>query len=1469
MQTSTPRLPSLAIAHASALLLVLLAVVTPLCHAQDFTFQSAVATAVDNRAGATTTYSVAPQFAVEGLQNFMVGMRLPDSLQSVHPTYVEVNFYDDGPSAVLPRVARKVTCPIADIEERIFRCVLPFQVNGTQVTSSTRFEILNIINAPIATGLRSAQLVVSSETGTETQRSAASWSAIVAGTLGGLTFTPSAVVASFTTSYTIEFTQFQTANVGDKYQFVFPLSTTQVGTTASANISTHAEGGGTLSDCAYTPGSVTLTCTISTVGTAFGTGKVMRVIATNLIHPPSAVVASAVQTRVLLVTGAATPQTRDQNITGTLTTNIFAQCALGRYSPTFNGTCFDCDAGTISTALSSPSCTQCAPGKIAATKGLSVCTNCNVGTYAKNPGSSVCLGCERGKYSPEPGTPECIPCARGSATNNVNSTICTVCPINTFTGEPGMFECAPCAEGFATKSSNSSSCDYCVKGRYRNGNLCSLCPGGGFTADITTQTICTPCTVGRFAPIGATTCTDCQDGKIAAAAQSSVCTDCPAGKVGSDPRRVTCTNCTAGRASKLSGLSVCEICTQGKFSQVGSSVCTECPVGRTAAQDEAGECTSCPMGQFMDVPGQAACKTCIAGRYTNETESSICRLCDAGKFGPSPNSPGCTECPTGKYTNVTSRSVCTDCDAGLKAPGTGNTECRFIPDGCDPGRYTVLEQGTTTCVDCPMGRFNPVYDKYQCEPCGLGLFQNLTGTTECQTCTSGTFTNTTGQTQCRSCEAGRFNTISKATTCTNCGVGQSTPAVGYTICSDCGVGTYSSVSGSLCIGCAIGKFQTATGATTCSNCPTLTSTAVTGASRLSHCLTVKCPELTFTPESHLSATYTSSVGVIGVGSVARLSCESGYALVGTSTRTCRQNPSATDATVGFWSGENPVCMLVQNNANAVVAKLEWSIQPPATVTSAEPWPLFPQVVLRSASNELVTRQAASKLITLKLYVPASITSSVAGGVRLRGTTAMQTVNGVASFADLSTVTLGTGFIIEASAPGLPSVNSTAFNVVAGSPSKLVIVAPVRVLNGVLFPSTVSVSLADSAGHLLSEYERQVTLGVQGSDFWIRDGPVGTTMTVKTVNGVATFPNLIVRTSRTLGPKPESFKLYATCPDFPSSESIPIQLWGTVEDNRASRYAEFARSVVTRFKVAIPASRYSTEALLAILKNDIRLDVCSSLGLSTSGCERVRVTNLTPNSQQGVTEVQVQIDAPTKLSTAAIQSSPLGAFGYERIGLAASAAASSSSSSSYSASSSDLVTVSPALLDFHGGSSSLGPHGATFQLLEDSAVADAATTYELSAQLSAQLQQPTSALYLGAVTSNAVGSSFVLDTSGTSLEPTAATFADISEPTTTKPLERTWQFILGMCLGLGAGGALIIGAIYWFSCRVPPISKPKEEDIIVVPAKGAATGLNGVSSSRSTKSVAHPSTSTMAKYASARPKAVSGRSKIQQAKGFDV
>src|SRR5437660_1744684 len=113
-----------------------------------------------------------------------------------------------------------------------------------------------------------------------------------------------------------------------------------------------------------------------------------------------------------------------------------------------------------------------------------------------------------------------------------------------------------------------------------------------------------------------------------------------------------------------------------------------------------------------------------------------------------------------------------------------------------------------------------------------------------------------------------------------------------------------------------------------------------------------------------------------------------------------------------------------NIGAGAAAKLVFTVQPSNTAAGAAITPAM-QVAVQDAQGNIVTTATTS--ITLAIGTnPASGT--------LAGTKIVAAVNGVATFSTLSLNMVGTGYTLTATATGLTSATSSAFNIGAGAPA---------------------------------------------------------------------------------------------------------------------------------------------------------------------------------------------------------------------------------------------------------------------------------------------------------------------------------------------------------------------------------------------------------------------------------------------------
>lgn len=129
------------------------------------------------------------------------------------------------------------------------------------------------------------------------------------------------------------------------------------------------------------------------------------------------------------------------------------------------------------------------------------------------------------------------------------------------------------------------------------------------------------------------------------------------------------------------------------------------------------------------------------------------------------------------------------------------------------------------------------------------------------------------------------------------------------------------------------------------------------------------------------------------------------------------------------------------------------------------------------------------------------------GTPLLGTLTRTTVDGIATFNDLSADKIGNGYKLHASCTGLTSAKSTLFNITAGSPAQLAFdVQPTNAVAGTAITPAVTVRVLDVAGNPVTTATTAVTLAIGDNP---GDGTLAGTLTQNAVGGIATFNNLSI------------------------------------------------------------------------------------------------------------------------------------------------------------------------------------------------------------------------------------------------------------------------------------------------------------------------------------------------------------------------
>ncbi|XXF74955.1 S8 family serine peptidase [Myxococcaceae bacterium GXIMD 01537] len=169
-------------------------------------------------------------------------------------------------------------------------------------------------------------------------------------------------------------------------------------------------------------------------------------------------------------------------------------------------------------------------------------------------------------------------------------------------------------------------------------------------------------------------------------------------------------------------------------------------------------------------------------------------------------------------------------------------------------------------------------------------------------------------------------------------------------------------------------------------------------------------------------------------------------------------------------------------------------QPGNTVAGVALAPAFEAAVLDKFGN-VVTNSVN----------PVTVTLGNSRGAVLAGTTTVNPVNGVASFADLSVNQAAANYTLVAGSTGLYADTSVGFDVAVGAPAVLSFTASPSASIGSGAAFSAKVAVRDLAGNLVTGASVPVTLVLGNAN----GATLAGTTTASTVNGVATFTGLSV------------------------------------------------------------------------------------------------------------------------------------------------------------------------------------------------------------------------------------------------------------------------------------------------------------------------------------------------------------------------
>ena len=241
------------------------------------------------------------------------------------------------------------------------------------------------------------------------------------------------------------------------------------------------------------------------------------------------------------------------------TSNVFCECQPGYFmhnAGTLSQTCVLCEVGSYKD-FTGNTCTKCPDSTLSdvGADRVSLCV-CGPGTH-KAPGSTLaaltcvpcglattfqpaftvaetCLECPDNSFGHTSNFTECR-CKRGYIMDQ-STTECELCPSDSFAGEGTEDSCQTCCNDGTSAcnrqgTSDRQACE-CMPGSAPTPDgltdKCQLCIEGNYKEQ-PGPVGCLVCGAGKYSSKGASSCTDCATGKVAASTQSATCDTCNKG----------------------------------------------------------------------------------------------------------------------------------------------------------------------------------------------------------------------------------------------------------------------------------------------------------------------------------------------------------------------------------------------------------------------------------------------------------------------------------------------------------------------------------------------------------------------------------------------------------------------------------------------------------------------------------------------------------------------------------------------------------------------------------------------------------------------------------------------------------------------------------------------------------------------------------------------------------------------------
>jgi hypothetical protein len=318
----------------------------------------------------------------------------------------------------------------------------------------------------------------------------------------------------------------------------------------------------------------------------------------------------------------------------------------------------------------------------------------------------------------------------------------------------------------------------------------------------------------------------------------------------------------------------------------------------------------------------------------------------------------------------------------------------------------------------------------------------------------------------------------------------------------------------------------------------------------------------------------------------------------------------------------------------VPTKLVFTVQPSNVVAGAPIAPAI-QVALQDAAGNVAT--------TVTAPITIAIANNPRGGT-LSGTRTMSTVNGVATFSDLTIDKSGVAYTLAASSSSLTGATSSAFNVSAAAPAALVLTSePTDTEAGLtIFPDVV-VEARDAFGNHTPAFTGNVTITLVASG---TAPPLMGTSSKNASNGSASFDDLVVEkagvysllaTSTGLTPAPSAaFEVFPGDVDHLTLTGAPTSVVAGTEFALTVTARDRFENLVTAYFGTVHFSSTDAQAVLpadyGFLLTDAGTRTFEHLQLRTVGsqAQTIVVTDTVLGSVRAEAHILVTPAAASKL-----------------------------------------------------------------------------------------------------------------------------------------------------------------------------------------------------------------------------------------------